>query len=233
MRLRILRPPGPQDVADAADRRILRMDAGDGFVQQAAHDGREAKDLARRELAHVAVVLLRLHDGVEIAAIGDVEGELADARAVDRHAFGVEIARHIGEPHRFDIFTIAPVRRLDQAGGRIESQQPLIARRHQPALEGDRHGSDGAMPAHRQAAAGLDEDVRQHHAGLDLCALGRRNIFFQQCPVRPCVPPGRHFIVAAPQGQAGMVAQPIHLLAMRLRRRASSARETAAALHAA
>src|SRR5207253_7793406 len=85
IRLRILRLAGPQDMADALDRRILRMHAGGGLVQQTAHNGREAQNVTRRKVAHVAVVLLRLENSVEIAAVGYIEGEFADAGAIDPH----------------------------------------------------------------------------------------------------------------------------------------------------
>ncbi len=52
---------------------------------------------------------------------------------------------------------------------------------------------------------------QQHHTGLDLRALDRRDVLLQGRPVGPCIPSRLDFVVAAPQSQAGMIAQPVDL----------------------
>ena len=60
------------------------------LVEPPAHDRAPGDQVAGRVVGHVAVVLLRLDDGVEIAAIGDIDGDLAEPRAFDRQALGME-----------------------------------------------------------------------------------------------------------------------------------------------
>ena len=55
---------------------------------------------------------------------------------------------------------VARVLRLDDAGRDLEDELALALRRHQPFLDEDGDGADGAVAAHRQAAAGLDEEER-------------------------------------------------------------------------
>ena len=57
------------------------------LVQPLAQHRAPGDQVAGRIVGHVAIVLLRLDDGVEIAAIGDVDLDLAERRALDRQAF--------------------------------------------------------------------------------------------------------------------------------------------------
>ena len=133
------------------------MDRLDLVVDQPPHDRRQAQHVVRRHRLEAREVLLRLEDGVVVAAIGDVERELSDARHVDDHVGRRQIGRDVGDAHAVDEAVLLLVARHHPAGRRIEVEDARRRRRHQPVL--DRHGdrSDRAVAAHRQAAAHLDE----------------------------------------------------------------------------
>ena len=64
-------------------------------------------------------------------------------------------------PHLDDVAEIvAAVFGLDDAGRHFEDEPPFPPRRDQPLLDQHRHRADGAVAAHRQAAARLDEEDR-------------------------------------------------------------------------
>ena len=70
--------------------------------------------------------------------------------------------RHVDDAHLGDVTEIvATVFGLDDAGGDFQAEAPFPLRRHQPLLDQHGDGADGAVAAHRQAAAGLDEDQRR------------------------------------------------------------------------
>ena len=58
------------------------------------------------------------------------------------------------------------VRRFDGPRGYLESEDPRRARTHQPVLQHHRHGADGAVAAHREAAARLDKEKRDVVGGV-------------------------------------------------------------------
>ena len=129
----------------------------DLLVQQPAHDRREAQHVAGRHRFEAGEVLLRLEDGVEVAAIGDVEHQLAHARHVDRDLARRQIGGDIGDAHAVDEAAVLLVARHHPAGRRIEIEHARRRRRDQPVLDRHGDGADGAVAAHRQAAAHLDE----------------------------------------------------------------------------
>ena len=55
---------------------------------------------------------------------------------------------------------VAAVLGLDDAGRHFEDEAALPLRRDQALLDQHRHRADGAVAAHRQAAARLDEEDR-------------------------------------------------------------------------
>jgi len=55
---------------------------------------------------------------------------------------------------------VAPKLRDHDARRRVEPQDTRLPRRDETVLKRHRHGSDGAVPAHRQAAGGFDEQDR-------------------------------------------------------------------------
>ena len=127
------------------------------LVETLAHDGTPGDQVAGRVVGHVAVVLLRLDDRVEIAAIGDVDGDVAEPRTFDRQAFGIQERGNIGDAHLLDIVAFLPVFGDDKAGRRVEPEHAGRLRLHQPLLQRKGHRADGAVAAHRQAARRLDE----------------------------------------------------------------------------
>ena len=127
-------------------------------VQALAQHRAHLHQLAGGEIRHVAIARLRLDDGVEVAAIGDVDLERADARAL-RPRSPLE-CRKAGTLVRRTDSTYSPswlYSAIDEAGRRLEPQHARRLRPHQPVLDRHRHGADGAVAAHRQAAGGLDE----------------------------------------------------------------------------
>ena len=140
---------------------VLRVDEFVLLVDQPADDRREALNVERRDVVEAAIRLLRLDDGVEVAAIGDVEDDAAETGHVDLEPAPVEEGRDVPQPHLDDVAEIvAGILGLDDPGGRLEDELPLVLRRHQPFLDEDGDGADRAMAAHRQAAARLDEEER-------------------------------------------------------------------------
>src|SRR5690348_11657593 len=83
VRAGIARAPRPLHMADAADRRVLRMLDRDGLVDPPPQDGAPAQEPVDRYLFKPWKIRLRIDDRVEIAAIGDVDDKLAEP--VDPH----------------------------------------------------------------------------------------------------------------------------------------------------
>ena len=77
----------------------------------------------------------------------------------------------VGRRTDFDIGPVlAGIFAIDDARRHLEPELARRLRRHQPALERHRDGADGAVAAHRQAAARLDEqdaDVAVRRASAD------------------------------------------------------------------
>src|SRR6266851_7656411 len=161
MRALVARRAGPHHVADAGDAGILGMSKLDLLLHQAAHERAEAQDGIRRQRLEPTVILLLLDDSVKIAAIGDVDDELAKLRAIDANLRPGEIGGDVEEPHLVDEAAVALILGDDPAGRRVERDLAFLARRDEPILEPHRHRADGTMPAHRQAARYLDEEDRR------------------------------------------------------------------------
>ena len=116
IRLRVVRRAGPEHVAEPVDGRVLGVDELVFLVDQAAHHRREALDVEGSQAVETGIGRLRFDEGVEIAAIGDVEDEAAELRHVDLEALPVEEGGHVAEPDVDDVAEIvAAVLRLDDA----------------------------------------------------------------------------------------------------------------------
>src|SRR6478736_3425386 len=76
----------------------------------------------------------------------------------------------IGDPDLLDILAVAPKLRDHDARRRVEPQDTRLPRRDETVLKRHRYRSDGAVPAHRQAAGGFDEQER------DIAIGARRRI---------------------------------------------------------
>ncbi len=114
------------------------------------------------------IARLRLDDRVEVAAIGDVDHELAELRAVDPDLGQRQVARDVGEAHPLDEPAGPLVGGEHQPGRRVEADFALGPRAHEPLLEGEGDRADRAVAAHRQAAGNLDvedADVAVRPAG--------------------------------------------------------------------
>src|ERR1700709_1907292 len=83
MRALVARRAGPLDVADTADRQILRMLGVCRGVDERADDWAVVLDLGGGKALQSAEILLRVDDGVEIDAIGDIDRELAETRHIN------------------------------------------------------------------------------------------------------------------------------------------------------
>ena len=133
------------------------MDELVGLVELAPQHGAPAQQVAGRDIGHVAEGRLGTHDGVEVAAIGDVHGQGTEARAVHFEAPRMQERGHVGDPHLFDELALLPVFGDHQPGRGVEPQGAGGLGRDEAVLDGHRHGPDRAVSAHRQAARGLDE----------------------------------------------------------------------------
>ena len=139
---------------------VVGMDERELLAEHAAHHRAQRLYLARLEALEAGEALLGIDDRVEVAAVGDIDLQPADARHVSLEPARMQVGRHVGEPHPLDERAVLPVLGNDEAGRRVEVELARRARLDQPALE--RHGdrADGAVAAHRQAARGLDEQDR-------------------------------------------------------------------------
>ena len=90
------------------------------LVEPLPHHRAPGDEVAGGIVRHVAKIRLRLDDGVEIAAIGDVDRDLAELRALDRQPFGIQEGRHIGDAHLLDVVAVLPVLGDHQPGRRVE-----------------------------------------------------------------------------------------------------------------
>ena len=137
-------------------------------IEPRTQDRAPVEQLGDREVVEIVEILLRFDDRVEIAAIGDVDCEIAQVGTFDRQILGIEEGRNIGDPDLFNICAFLAVLGLDHAGRCIQHQRSRRPGSHQPVLERHGHRSDGSVAAHRQAARGLDEQDR------DVAIVARR-----------------------------------------------------------
>jgi hypothetical protein len=158
MGARVPRCAGPLDVAHAADRCILGMHDLDRIAHQLADDRAEAQDIARRQRFQTAKVLLGVDDGVEVPAIGDIHGKLAEPRHVDHNAFRREVRGHVMNAHAIHEAALPPVFGDHPARRGIERERSFDARRDETIFQRHRHRPDRAMTAHGQGARDLDEE---------------------------------------------------------------------------
>ncbi|GAB7553355.1 hypothetical protein NRB_28610 [Novosphingobium sp. 11B] len=163
----MLRLVGPEDMADPANGGVERMDRLELRTHRFAHAVAEFDDTRRAQIVEAGVRALRLDDGVVVAAIGDVDGERANALHVHFDAARGDIGGDIGDPHRSDLCAFHFVSDLDGAGGHFHLQAARHRRLDQAMFETEGDDADGAVAAHRQAAAGLDEQDTDVVRGVD------------------------------------------------------------------
>ncbi|MCY1443751.1 hypothetical protein D9M71_601810 [compost metagenome] len=98
-----------------------------------------------------------LDDRVEVAAVGDIEGQSAQCGQV---YFGIakqQEAGHVGEAHGTDLAAVAHIAGPYLSGRHINHYHAFLLRRHQSRLQGEGDRAQRGVTAHRQAARGFDE----------------------------------------------------------------------------
>src|SRR5690606_23050484 len=93
---------GPHDMAEAAYGRLRRMDEFMSRVEPPAKHGAPGDQFGGAVVGHVTEIPLRLDNGVEIAAIGDIDLQGPEHRTFDLEPFGMEKGRHVGQPDLLD-----------------------------------------------------------------------------------------------------------------------------------
>ena len=145
------------------------MDHLELVVETGAQQRAQPLDVAGRQAVEPGIVRLRLDDRIEIAAIGDVDHQLAELRTVDVHLVQREVARDVGEADPLDEAPLALIVGDHEAGRRIEPERAFGLRADEALLEREGHRADRAVAAHRQASRHLDiED-----ADVAVVATGR------------------------------------------------------------
>src|SRR5262249_49332049 len=139
---------GPHDVAATADLIVLGVDETVAFVHRLAQHGTPAQQVADADIAEVGEVLLRVDDAVEVAAVGDIDGELAELGDFDLEVARVQEARDIGDANLVDIFSVLLVFGHNLAGRDVEVEDTWRLRLHETVLDRHGHRADGAVPAH-------------------------------------------------------------------------------------
>ena len=101
-----------------------------------------------------------------VAAPGDVAGHAAVARYLQADGLAVAVGRHVAHAHR----AVVVQRRLDGADRRLD----LVHAGFDPAQVGEgHHQADGAVAAHAQVAAVVEEDHPGAGLGIDRLAVQR------------------------------------------------------------
>src|SRR3546814_14111631 len=85
-------------MAHPADRGVERVDRLDRGADGLANPRAEREDATRTEIIETAIAALRPDDGVEIAAISDIDRQRADAVDIDADAAARAIERPVGTP---------------------------------------------------------------------------------------------------------------------------------------
>src|SRR6516225_1262795 len=75
-------------------------------------------------ISHIAKVLLRLYDGVEVAAISNVDNDLTESFDLCRQPLRVKEARNIGEPHFLDEAAFLSIGDVNLSGWSVDQQFP-------------------------------------------------------------------------------------------------------------
>ncbi len=148
---------GPQDVADAANGRIQRMDRFiDGLDQFA--DGAAELDQARgAQVVETGIGALRFDDGVVVAAVGHINRQPAEAWHVDLDAGLGQVGRYISDLDRRHPAGSGGIIDVDDTGRYFQLELAGRARADQAVFQAERYHADRAVAAHRQATRGLDE----------------------------------------------------------------------------
>ena len=164
---------------------------GPGLAQGCTQFAAEADQVRSREVFQAREIGLHIYDGVEIPPIRHVYGQVAQGTVRNCNPFGRQEGGHIGKGHPFYLFTLAAVADLHQAGRGFQAHFPFDFGNDEPFLDADGDGADGTVPAHGQAAAGLNKEDAQ--------VVGRVRRWIENAPAHHVVPAGlEHEALADP-----------------------------------
>ena len=165
------------------------------LAERRAQPRAPAQDVGRLDMLQVGEVLLRLDDGVEVAAIGDVDDELAQALHLGLDSRGMEEGRHVGDAHAVDI------------GAVLDVARPRPAR---PACRGAAAPGSRGVTSPCSSAIVTVPMVPWPHIGRQPEVSMNRMAMSQSAPRRRVEDRARHHVVAARlEHQAG--ADPVVL----------------------
>lgn len=142
----------PHDVMRALDCRIIGVNHVDHLRQLGDELQGHAAQVIGRVIIAIAEIRLAFHDGIEIAAIGDVKDQLPQFRVIKLHIAGQHERRHIDETHRGDLGALLYIMRLNHARRRVQPQDARRFRRDQPFLYHKGGQPDRRVATHRNAA---------------------------------------------------------------------------------
>src|SRR5262245_38703277 len=160
MRFRARWRARPQDMAETIYLGFLRMLEAVALVQALAQHRAPADEVQCAIIGKVTEVFLRIDNGIEVSAIGDVDRKRSKVRAFNLEPLRIEEGGNVGEPHARHVLALLRVFRDDGAGWRIELERARRPRTDQTMLYRHGDGADRTMTAHWQAARGLDEQDR-------------------------------------------------------------------------
>src|SRR3546814_2671666 len=142
------------DAADAGLERMYRLVNGRNHLPDGAA---KRDDASRAQGVESFGRALRLDDRIKVAAIGDVERQRSEAGNLDLDAAPGEVGRHVPDADGPDPVALRLIVNVDDARRDFDAQLARLARRNEAVLQAERHDADGAVAAHGEAAAGLDE----------------------------------------------------------------------------
>ena len=117
------------------------------------------------KLPEVPVRSLRIDNGVEIAAVRDIHRQRSQVRALHLEAGRMKKRRDIDDADAFHVDAVHGVVGVHAAGRDLQPEQSRGPRTNQAVFDHDRDGPDRPVSAHREAAAGLDEEEADVRVG--------------------------------------------------------------------
>ncbi|MNL18124.1 hypothetical protein D3C87_1392560 [compost metagenome] len=148
---------GPQDMADAVDRGLVRVHRMKDLAHALSHQAAQFDDAAGAQVVQAGVSALRLHDGVVVAAVGDIDLQRTKAGNFDLDPLRRQIGGDIADTDRRHAVAFGFIGDVQNARRDLDLQPSWGARPDQAVLQAEGDHADGPMAAHGQAAAGLDE----------------------------------------------------------------------------
>src|SRR3546814_1798957 len=97
---------------------------------------------------------MRISDWSSDVCSSDLRSEAGN---LDLDAAPGEVGRHVPDADGPDPVALRLIVNVDDARRDFDAQLARLARRNEAVLQAERHDADGAVAAHGEAAAGLDE----------------------------------------------------------------------------